>query len=76
MSIYYGDMEGAYPASLEALTIGQKYLPSIPRVETIEHGRRAGVVIYGAEICREAGIDDGRSRDSGGWGFVHAPGSG
>ena len=30
MSIYYGDMEGTYPFSLTALTIGGKYLTVIP----------------------------------------------
>ena len=30
MSIYYGDMEGTYPASLLALTVGGKYLTVIP----------------------------------------------
>jgi hypothetical protein len=30
LSIYYGDMEGVYPSSLEMLTISGKYLPSLP----------------------------------------------
>ena len=30
MSIYYGDMEGTYPDSLLALTVGGKYLTVIP----------------------------------------------
>ena len=30
MSIYYGDMEGTYPATVGALTIGGKYLTVIP----------------------------------------------
>ena len=30
MSIYYGDMEGTYPATMTALTIGGKYLTVIP----------------------------------------------
>ena len=30
MSIYYGDMEGTYPASVSALTIGGKYLTVVP----------------------------------------------
>ena len=30
MSIYYGDMEGVYPATVGALTIGGKYLTVIP----------------------------------------------
>jgi prepilin-type N-terminal cleavage/methylation domain-containing protein len=30
LSIYYGDLEGAYPDNLSALTISGKYLTSIP----------------------------------------------
>jgi prepilin-type N-terminal cleavage/methylation domain-containing protein len=30
MSIYYGDMEGQYPATVDALTIGGKYLGTVP----------------------------------------------
>ena len=30
LSIYYGDMEGNYPAQLAALTISGKYLSSVP----------------------------------------------
>jgi prepilin-type N-terminal cleavage/methylation domain-containing protein len=30
MSIYYGDMEGQYPASIGSLTLGGKYMTAIP----------------------------------------------
>src|SRR5579884_3317259 len=30
LSIYYGDMEGQYPTQISALTIGAKYLGTIP----------------------------------------------
>src|SRR5437879_4560730 len=30
MSIYYGDMAGQYPATVDALTIGGKYLGLVP----------------------------------------------
>src|SRR5947199_9410501 len=30
MSIYYGDLEGQYPATTDALTVGGKYLGQIP----------------------------------------------
>jgi prepilin-type N-terminal cleavage/methylation domain-containing protein len=36
LSIYYGDTEGWYPttaSSLDALTIGQKYLQALPRAD-------------------------------------------
>ncbi|MBI5211165.1 MAG: hypothetical protein HY927_14430 [Elusimicrobia bacterium] len=75
LSIYYGDTQGAYPAALEALTTGRRYLPLIPRVETIEHGQRHGVAIYGADLCLGGSIDGKKLRDSGDWGYVNAPGS-
>src|ERR1700685_25189 len=34
LSIYYGDMEGQYPAQLAALTISGKYLSSVPLAKT------------------------------------------
>ena len=34
LSIYYGDMEGNYPASLSSLTISGKYLSSVPTAKT------------------------------------------
>lgn len=33
LSIYYGDMEGNWPADLNSLTIGGKYIAAIPRVK-------------------------------------------
>ena len=33
MSIYYGDLEGTYPANVSALTIGGKYLSVIPNAK-------------------------------------------
>jgi len=37
LSIYYGDMEGVYPADVSALTIGQKYIKAIPTVKVPPH---------------------------------------
>jgi prepilin-type N-terminal cleavage/methylation domain-containing protein len=34
LSIYYGDMEGQYPSQIGALTIGAKYLGTIPLGKT------------------------------------------
>jgi general secretion pathway protein G len=34
LSIYYGDMEGQYPAQLAALTIAGKYLSVVPNSKT------------------------------------------
>lgn len=32
LSVYYGDTEGGYPANLETLTTGHKYLSAVPNV--------------------------------------------
>jgi type II secretory pathway pseudopilin PulG len=34
LSIYYGDMEGQYPAQLAALTVAGKYLSAVPVAKT------------------------------------------
>ena len=34
LSIYYGDMDGIYPAQIAALTISGKYLSAIPAAKT------------------------------------------
>jgi prepilin-type N-terminal cleavage/methylation domain-containing protein len=33
LSIYYGDLEGVYPASVAALTISGKYLSEVPKAK-------------------------------------------
>ena len=49
MSIYYGDMEGQYPANLAALTIGGKYLTVIPPAKAPNyHTDSAAVVLLSA----------------------------
>jgi prepilin-type N-terminal cleavage/methylation domain-containing protein len=34
LTIYYGDMEGQYPATVSALTIAGKYMSSVPLAKT------------------------------------------
>jgi len=34
LSIYYGDMEGVYPYTSDALTISGKYLSTVPKAKT------------------------------------------
>jgi len=47
LSIYYGDMEGLYPASGLALTIGGKYLTVIPTAKApTYHADSAGMVLF------------------------------
>jgi len=59
MSIYYGDMEGSYPANVAALTIGGKYLTVIPPAKAPNyHADGSGVVLLSAAAAPS---------DAGGW---------
>lgn len=67
MSIYYGDMEGQYPAELQALTTDGKYLTTIPSARTPNfHADSAAVQNFDAMI-------DASQSDAGGWGYVNNP---
>ncbi|MFA6317757.1 MAG: type II secretion system protein [Elusimicrobiota bacterium] len=59
LSIYYGDMEGTYPTTMQSLTIAGKYLPAIPVAKAPNYHSDS------------AGVDDGESNsgDGGGWHF-------
>ncbi len=72
ISIYYGDQEGVYPRSIDALTEGGKYLAQIPTVEVPpNHPPTNEVEIYGAEACSSAKAQN--LRDTGKWGYVADP---
>lgn len=76
-SIYYGDMEGVYPATLDAL-VAPKYLKEIPKAQTASHPATEAWTAYGAEVCTgktDYGmtIDAGKIKDTGGWGYVADP---
>lgn len=62
LSIYYGDMEGYYPLTLDALTESGKYISTIPKVDTLGLHPRSSRVTYGA-----------RSDDDGGWLYANDP---
>lgn len=75
-AIYYGDTEGNYPASLEALI--PRYLPAMPKTKLADHKETDVWTAYGAEICTGAGpygdeIDASKLKDTGGWGYVSEP---
>jgi len=77
MAIYYGDAEGQYPATLDAL-VGPKYIPAIPKTKIDAHMETNVVTLYGAEVCTgktEYGtqIDASKIKDTGGWGYVADP---
>jgi hypothetical protein len=54
VSIYYGDMEGVYPSTLESLTVGGKYLPDIPPAKTPNYHQDSSAVTFG-KIPNDAG---------------------
>jgi general secretion pathway protein G len=56
LSIYYGDMEGQYPATVESLTVGGKYLSTIPAAKAPNYHSDAPTVAYQTA-----------SDDAGGW---------
>jgi len=45
MSIYYGDMEGTYPANITSLTLGGKYLTVIPPAKAPNYHADAQTVV-------------------------------
>ncbi|MDP3543551.1 MAG: RDD family protein [Elusimicrobiota bacterium] len=78
-AIYYGDMEGRYPASLEAL-IDPRYIEAMPKTKLADHKETDVWTAYGAEVCgakKEYGheIDATKLKDTGGWGYAADPGS-
>ena len=60
LSIYYGDMEGQYPAQLAALTVAGKYLSTIPVAKTPNYHNDSSVEVDGV-LTAETG--------AGGWYF-------
>ena len=60
MAIYYGDMEGIYPATMTALTLSGKYLTTIPTSRAPNyHGDGSGETLLGG----------GNVTDVGGWAY-------
>ena len=55
LSIYYGDMEGTYPATPDALTIGGKYMTAIPKAKTPNYHADIATIALGNGT---ASIDD------------------
>jgi prepilin-type N-terminal cleavage/methylation domain-containing protein len=58
LSIYYGDLEGQYPATVESLTVGGKYLSSIPAAKAPNYHSDSAGVTYGVS-----------ADDAGGWNY-------
>ncbi|MBI5883750.1 MAG: hypothetical protein HZB91_11675 [Elusimicrobia bacterium] len=62
LSIYFKDMGGVYPSSLDQLTIGGKYLPAIPRAKAPSYHTDSNAVHPGKA-----------SNDAGGWLYNNDP---
>lgn len=63
LSIYYGDLEGAYPEDLRALTVQGKYLTVVPKAKIPEHHWTTDKVHAGPA-----------PDDAGGWHYNNVPG--
>jgi prepilin-type N-terminal cleavage/methylation domain-containing protein len=61
MSIYYGDMEGEYPATVDALTIGGKYLGIVPAAKAPNYHTETNVTT----LFSVSGLND-----VGGWAYM------
>jgi general secretion pathway protein G len=67
LTIYYGDMEGVYPADPVALTSGGKYLAAIPPAKTPNyHSDRSSILLGSVSL--------NPPDDSTGWIYDSAPG--
>ena len=64
LSIYYGDMEGNYPADLPTLTVNGKFLAAIPQAKTPSFHTDSSVVV--AQTT---------SNDAGGWSYNNTAGN-
>lgn len=60
LSIYYGDLEGTYPTSFSAMTVGGKYLAAIPNSKTPP---------YHADSPSDLDENSMAVTDAGGWVF-------
>ena len=61
MTIYYGDLDGIYPATVDALTIGGKYIGQIPVARAPNYHADSSVTT----LFSLAGISD-----AGGWAYM------
>ena len=64
LSIYYGDMEGQYPATAAALTISGKYLTSVPVAKAPNYHGDASAVTLGDTAAK---VTAGAVDTAGGW---------
>lgn len=66
LAIYYGDMEGAYPADAYSLTIGGKYLSAIPSIKVPNYHASTTVIRHNLNT-NPFGCGSGYVLDTGEW---------
>ena len=66
LSIYYGDMEGQFPANPEALTVGGKYIASLPAAKTPNYHDDSSAIALESVVLDYT--------DAGGWAYADVPG--
>jgi len=74
LSIYYGDTQGNYPPTLDALV--PKYIPALEAPNLPNQPVPPGVEQYGPEVCagpKGTDLDPAKLRNTGKWGYVVAP---
>src|SRR5665213_3888339 len=59
LSIYYGDMEGQYPAQLAGLTIAGKYLATVPMAKTPSYHADINTEVDGTNAVDDAAVNGG-----------------
>ncbi len=57
ISIYYGDMEGVYPAKIQALTIESKYLAAVPVAKAPNYHPDSSVESVFTGACVGSAVD-------------------
>jgi general secretion pathway protein G len=67
MSIYYGDMEGSYPANVTALTIGGKYLSALPLAKAPNYHADGSAVVTLADPADMITATNANPTNVGGW---------
>lgn len=55
MMIYYGDLDGQYPATLTAMTVDGKYLGALPVAKTPNYHADSSVTFYQTGVNDKAG---------------------
>jgi len=68
LSIYYGNLEGMYPADVNVLTVDGKYIDKIPTAKTPNYHGDSAVITNGSVF---ADVDD-----AGGWVYGAYPAAG